>query len=64
MDHCRGYPEQKINSNLDCEIFGTSLEEAQENYKEEIVWSLPSSELSDLENNVEKISEWIKSYGQ
>lgn len=56
----RGYSDAKIEKNMDAEIFQVCLDEATENYKEDIVWELQNSTINDLEDNTEKIVEWIK----
>uniref|UniRef100_A0A1I7T4A7 Adenylate kinase isoenzyme 6 homolog n=1 Tax=Caenorhabditis tropicalis TaxID=1561998 RepID=A0A1I7T4A7_9PELO len=53
----RGYSDFKIKENVECEIFGTLLEEAKESYKEEIVHELQSETPEQMEENVEKICE-------
>eukprot|EP01091_Cochliopodium_minus_P013238 TRINITY_DN4215_c0_g3_i2.p2 TRINITY_DN4215_c0_g3~~TRINITY_DN4215_c0_g3_i2.p2 ORF type:complete len:104 (-),score=31.52 TRINITY_DN4215_c0_g3_i2:37-348(-) len=60
----RGYKQNKITENVECEIFQTVLFEAQESYKEEIVFSLVSETVNQLEPNCnlikEKVDDWIK----
>lgn len=58
----REYSEAKITENIDAEIFQVCLDEALENYKEDIVWELRSSTIEDLEDNVDKIIGWIKTH--
>ena len=41
---------------------GTVLEEAREAYAEEIVVTLKSESTEDMENNVERIVQWIESW--
>uniref|UniRef100_H2WC42 Adenylate kinase isoenzyme 6 homolog n=1 Tax=Caenorhabditis japonica TaxID=281687 RepID=H2WC42_CAEJA len=53
----RGYSEFKIKENVECEIFGSLLEEAKESYKEEIVHELQSETPEEMEENLEKICE-------
>ncbi|XP_076465674.1 adenylate kinase isoenzyme 6-like [Babylonia areolata] len=55
----RGYGGKKLESNLQCEIFQTILDEARESYKQEIVHELPSNSPEQLEDNVERIQAWI-----
>lgn len=38
------------------------LEEARENYNEEIVVELRSDEVEDIDANVARLEEWIKSW--
>ncbi|GFT05227.1 hypothetical protein NPIL_33081 [Nephila pilipes] len=58
----RGYSGKKLENNLECEIFQTILDEAKNNYDENIVYRLNSNTPDDMQNNVEQISEWIESY--
>ena len=58
----RRYPEKKMQENLDCEIMAVLLEEARSSYDEEIVIELQSNDVDDIEANVERIEEWIKSW--
>ena len=58
----RHYPEKKMQENLDCEIMAVLLEEARSSYDEEIVIELQSNGVHDIEANVERIEEWIKSW--
>ena len=58
----RGYSGKKLESNLQCEIFQTILDEARESYKQEIVHELPSNTPEQLEQNAEQIHAWIKQW--
>lgn len=49
---------------MQCEIFMTILEEAQEAYRSEIVHTLPSNTPDDMESNLEKICNFIEQYQQ
>lgn len=62
--HYRGYTGKKLSDNLECEIFQTILEEAQDSYRSEIVHELPSNTADEMENNVEKINDWIAHWKQ
>lgn len=68
----RGYSEFKIKENVECEIFGTLLEEARESYRlvfsylqkfnknyfsEDIVHELQSETTEQMEENLERICE-------
>uniref|UniRef100_UPI00358F67CE adenylate kinase isoenzyme 6 n=1 Tax=Myxine glutinosa TaxID=7769 RepID=UPI00358F67CE len=59
----RGYELRKVQENVQCEIFGTVLEEAHRSYRFEIVKELPSNTLEDLEENVEVILLWLVDWG-
>uniref|UniRef100_A0A7S3QNR7 Adenylate kinase isoenzyme 6 homolog n=1 Tax=Dunaliella tertiolecta TaxID=3047 RepID=A0A7S3QNR7_DUNTE len=56
----RGYNAHKIQENVECEIMMVILEEARENYKENIVRTLPSNTVEQLEANVTQIVTWIR----
>eukprot|EP00798_Chlamydomonas_sp_ICE-L_P013700 gene13704-19592_t len=56
----RGYTEQKIATNMECEIMMIVLEEATESYKPEIVRPLSSNNVEEMESNIESIVSWIK----
>ena len=55
-----GYKEKKITENIDCEIFGVVLEEAQESYtKEGAVRALRSDSVEDCERNTAELVAWL-----
>ena len=58
----RGYAGKKLEDNMQCEIFMTSLEEAMDSYKAEIVHELDSNCPEDMESNLEKICQWIATW--
>ncbi|XP_059487700.1 adenylate kinase isoenzyme 6 [Neocloeon triangulifer] len=58
----RGYSGKKLDDNIQCEIFQTILEEAQESYQAEIVHQLPSNTPEEMESNVEQITAWVEQY--
>lgn len=60
----RGYPEQKLQENLDSEIMEVLLHEARESYDGEIVVELWSDDEDDIEANSERIETWIKDWNQ
>jgi adenylate kinase len=47
---------------VECEIFGTLHEEAMDSYPKEIVHQLSSSTPEEMEENVERIIQWIESW--
>jgi len=55
----RGYSEKKVGENLECEIMGICLEEARESYDEGVVQELKSDCVEDMDNNCERIVQWI-----
>ncbi|BAE55118.1 unnamed protein product [Aspergillus oryzae RIB40] len=54
--------EDKLQENLDAEIFGVLLEEACEAFDEEVVVELMSEKDDDVEGNCERISSWVSSW--
>jgi adenylate kinase len=60
----RGYSNEKIYNNVQCEIFQTVLEEAQENYDENIVHELISNMPEDMETNIDIILRHINEFRQ
>lgn len=58
----RGYNAKKLHDNVQCEIFQTILEEARGGYKHEIVHELTNNTPEDLEDNLEKIIQWVQQW--
>ena len=58
----RNYPVRKIQENVQCEIFQTILDEAQESYKAEIVFELHSNTPEEMDSNLNKIQDWVKQW--
>ncbi|XP_037950775.1 adenylate kinase isoenzyme 6 homolog [Teleopsis dalmanni] len=56
----RGYNEKKLKSNIECEIFGTILEEARESYDVEIVFQLLSDTVESGKDSVEVVKKWFE----
>jgi adenylate kinase len=56
----RGYKENKIKENIECEIMQVVLDEANEFYNPEIVMERESNNVDDMERNIMEINEWIK----
>ncbi|CAG9530682.1 unnamed protein product [Cercopithifilaria johnstoni] len=60
----RGYSNKKIQENIECEIFGSLLEEAANSYDEKIVYELQNETVDQLSDNLERIcqlvSQWKK----
>ena len=54
----------KITENIDCEIFGVVLEEAQGAYeKEGAVVALSSDSVEDMERNADTLRAWFAARG-
>ncbi|KEF61657.1 dTMP kinase [Exophiala aquamarina CBS 119918] len=59
----RGYRDEKVQENMDAEIFGVVTEEAREGWTDEgQVVELKSTEAEDIEENAERILQWIKNW--
>ena len=58
----RNYGRNKIENNVQSEIFGDLAEEARESYASKTVIELPSNDLDDMEENLEKICSWIENF--
>lgn len=58
----RKYPDRKLQENLDAEIMEVLLSEAREAYDAEMVVELWSDGVEDLEANVERIEDWVRSW--
>ena len=56
----RKYTAKKLEENMDAEIMQVLLDEAREAYDEEIVVELRSDELSDVDDNVERVQQWAE----
>lgn len=56
----RNYKEKKIKENIECEIFHTILEEAQDSYDEEIVHTLKNENSEDRTAALEKMQQLIE----
>ena len=57
----RGYHEEKVQENMDAEIFGTVAEEAREGFTDPgVVVELSSEVAEDIEGNCERVVEWVR----
>ena len=55
----RGYKDNKIEENLDCEIMEVVYQDAVDAYVPEIVISLNSNNVEEMDENVDRIAAWI-----
>lgn len=55
----RNYKEKKIKDNIECEIFQTILEEAQDSYDQSIIHTLKNENSEDRTAALDKICELI-----
>uniref|UniRef100_A0A914WYF6 Adenylate kinase isoenzyme 6 homolog n=1 Tax=Plectus sambesii TaxID=2011161 RepID=A0A914WYF6_9BILA len=58
----RGYPEKKLRENVECEIFGTLLDEATDSYPADVVKEFQSDTLEQMEENAEVIVDFAKNW--
>lgn len=58
----RGYKDNKIQENLDCEIMEVVYLDAIEGYVPEVVISLNSNSVEEMEENVNRISLWTENW--
>lgn len=58
----RGYSQVKVSENMECEITQVVLESAHESYAEEIVVTLPSNSVDDMDSNVSRIAQWYSDW--
>lgn len=59
----RGYPQKKIQENVEAEIFQTILEEAEEAFGDEInVHELKSDNEQDVLDNIKFITDFVKNW--
>ncbi|KAJ5095149.1 hypothetical protein N7532_007440 [Penicillium argentinense] len=58
----RGYAPNKLEENIDAEIFGVLMDEAREAFDEEIVVELNSEKDSDVESNCDRIAAWVNAW--
>lgn len=58
----RGYMGQKLQNNIECEIFQVLLEEAHESYSKDIIMTLQSDTIEDISRNVDLLKEWVANW--
>jgi len=58
----RGYKDEKVQENMDAEIFGVVSEEAQEDWDESQVVELKSERVEDIDENCERVLRWVKNW--
>lgn len=56
----RQYAQSKIEENVQCEIFGSLLEEAMEAYNPKIVFQLQNDTQNELKKNVDTLVEYMR----
>ncbi|AMD22047.1 HGL293Wp [Eremothecium sinecaudum] len=58
----RNYHDSKIEENIDAEIMGVVLQDARDSYVPDIVVELQSNTEEDMENNADRIVQWIENW--
>eukprot|EP00891_Asterochloris_glomerata_P003006 jgi/Astpho2/3006/Aster-03315 len=58
----RGYSKKKLSENMECEIMNVIVEEARGSYREEVVQVLPSNNVEQMDDNIERIALWSKQF--
>ncbi|EFX01114.1 hemoglobin and proliferation regulated protein [Grosmannia clavigera kw1407] len=58
----RKYPEKKMQENIDAEIMQVLLQEAHEAFPPEMVVTLQSNTVEDMESNVDRIVAWAQQW--
>jgi adenylate kinase len=56
----RGYSAEKVNENVEAEIFQVCLDEAMESYPKEKIIVMSSNTVEQLEANVAKLEQWVR----
>ncbi len=55
----RSYSKAKIEENVQCEIMRICADEALASYTEDIVWELQSDTVQEMEQNIQKIMDFV-----
>lgn len=58
----RKYSDEKISENIDAEIMEVILNDAREQYDEDIIVELESNKIEDMQSNVDRIVDWLKAW--
>lgn len=58
----RGYNDKKRSENMEAEIMQIILDEARDGYAHEIVHEVPSNEVQDVDNNVDRVRAWCEQW--
>ncbi|KAJ2000194.1 factor activating pos9 [Coemansia thaxteri] len=58
----RGYKQNKIQENVECEIMQVVADEARESYSSDIIMELSSNTVDEMEANVEKIAAFVAEF--
>ena len=58
----KGYRQNKIQENIECEIMQVVLDEAHDSYSKEIIVELTSDTFDQLESNAQRIRQWVTNW--
>jgi adenylate kinase len=58
----RGYKENKVRENVECEIMQVILENAHAAYAPNIVRAMSSESVGEMEQNVDALVAWVETY--
>ncbi|KAL1886067.1 factor activating pos9 [Ceratocystis pirilliformis] len=58
----RNYAEAKLQENLDSELMDVLITEAREGFEESIVVELNSNTTEEMDENIDRISSWVKNW--
>ncbi|KAJ1904975.1 factor activating pos9 [Tieghemiomyces parasiticus] len=58
----RGYSQRKIQENVECEIMQVVQQAAGESYQPEIVVNLESTTPEQMEQNLDRLAQWLDDY--
>lgn len=58
----RNYAEKKLRDNLECEIFGTVAEEAEDAYKTGVVHQLQNETAEEMQRNLERVADLVHTF--
>lgn len=60
----RGYNQNKIKENIECEIFQEVLNEAKESYADDIVYQLSGETDANFVDSIKQITNFIENFKQ
>lgn len=58
----RNYTEKKITENIECEILEVTADDVHDSYKKEITLELKSEKKEDMEENLNKIIQFLQQW--
>mmetsp|Transcript_21708 Transcript_21708/g.37034 ORF Transcript_21708/g.37034 Transcript_21708/m.37034 type:complete len:182 (+) Transcript_21708:58-603(+) len=58
----RGYAENKVQENIECEIMQVLLDQARDSYANEIVTELTSDTVDDMDRNIDLVAQYVEAW--